>query len=62
MSYTVDVTPENDRVALDILTWAKEHCPSYITNTGILNKNDDSVYTFYFAEERDSLTFMLRWL
>ncbi len=62
MSYTVDVIPESDIIALDILTWAKANCPSYISNTGILNKNDQSVYTFYFADERDSLTFMLKWL
>jgi hypothetical protein len=62
MSYPVEVTTLDDKIALNMLTWAKDHCPSYITNVGILTKNDDTVYTFYFAEERDSLAFILRWL
>lgn len=52
------------------LDWAKEHCPSYITNEagparmksvpgGWVNANPNIVY--YFSDEKDALMFALRW-
>lgn len=47
------------------LDWAKEHCPSYITN--VQNKTNVSflnrVYEidYIFGEERDAVVFALRW-
>jgi hypothetical protein len=53
------------------LEWAKEHCPSYITNevenTTRLKQvsggwvNDSSI-VYYFGDEQDALMFSLRWL
>ena len=47
------------------LTWAKENCPSYITN----DMHQDGYYTYdntkidyFFADEKDALMFILRWL
>ena len=53
------------------LAWAKENCPSYITNkvsnTTRLKRvassgwvNDSSI-VYYFSDERDVTFFMLRW-
>lgn len=53
------------------LAWAKEHCPSYITNKadharmkpvpgGWVNTSPDIVY--YFGNEKDVVMFTLRWL
>jgi hypothetical protein len=52
------------------LSWAKEHCPSYITNkvsnTTKLKKvsggwvNDSSI-VYYFDDEQDVMMFTLRW-
>ena len=46
------------------LDWAKEHCPSYITN----DMHQDGYYSYdstkvdyFFADEKDALMFMLRW-
>jgi hypothetical protein len=47
--------------ALVALKWAREHCPSYVTNTGYDNHEGQLVYSFYFYDEKDSLHFMLRW-
>ena len=43
------------------LDWAKEKCPSYITNDAV-QKNGDYYYRFYFSQERDLTAFILRWL
>lgn len=41
---------------LEMLDWAKKHCPSYITND--VEKTD---ICFYFSDEKDYLMFTLRW-
>ena len=60
--------------AADALDWAKEHCPSYITNDGLSmyiapgsNKKEmlkspwEVKYNFYFSDESEALMFQLRW-
>ena len=47
------------------LVWAKEHCPSYITND--LHKNEYEQYDlekidYFFSEEKDVIWFKLKWL
>jgi len=46
------------------LKWAKEYCPSYITNTaspvGFGDKLQYVVH-YYFSNERDVVAFSLRW-
>jgi hypothetical protein len=51
------------------LAWAKEHCPSYITNEAGPAKiksvpggwvNDSSI-VYYFGNEQDALIFTLKW-
>ena len=53
------------------LAWAKEHCPSYITNevenTTRLKRvsssgwvNDSSI-VYHFSDEKDAFMFKLRW-
>ena len=53
------------------LTWAKEHCPSYITNKASNTTRlkpvaggwvNDSSIVYYFGNERDATIFALRWL
>ena len=62
MSYTVTlscdpVEPRNN--------WAKENCPSYITN--VLGYTDAMYWIselsvkYYFGEEKDAVMFILRW-
>jgi hypothetical protein len=61
MSYTVTlscdpVEPRNN--------WAREHCPSYITN--VLDLGLDGIpvapsIKYYFGEEKDAVMFTLRW-
>lgn len=43
------------------LQWAKKHCPSYITNDGVI-KDGVYHYRFYFGRERDQVMFALKWL
>ena len=46
-------------------TWAKKHCPSYLSATAHLCKienEDQSKVEYHFAEERDLTMFLLRWL
>jgi hypothetical protein len=46
------------------LQWAKENCPSYITNTAeVVGPVGDSKYVvhYYFSNERDVVVFSLRW-
>jgi hypothetical protein len=48
-------------IALD---WAKEHCPSYITNDVHMdgyNTYDNSKIDYHFSDEKDALMFLLRW-
>lgn len=46
------------------LTWAKENCPSYISND--LHHDGYTTYDhtkidYQFGDEKDALIFMLRW-
>lgn len=46
------------------LEWAKENCPSYITNDIHMdnyNSYDTSKIDYFFAEEEDAFKFALRW-
>ena len=46
------------------LRWAKEYCPSYITNAaeGTGMHGDDSYkIVYYFGSEKDAMTFALKW-
>jgi len=63
MSYTVTlscdpVEPRNN--------WAREHCPSYITNVLDYVGADGKAHAklsvkYYFGEEKDAVMFTLRW-
>lgn len=46
------------------LEWAKEHCPSYITNDIHMagyNDHDLSKIDYHFSDEKDATAFLLRW-
>lgn len=51
------------------LKWAKDNCPSYITNTAELLSNSGNAGTplkiysihYYFGDERDAVAFALKW-
>ena len=46
------------------LAWAKEHCPSYITNNftkARYNGNLTGEIDYFFSEEADAVFFALRW-
>lgn len=50
------------------LDWAKEHCPSYITNDvhvsgykGGYETYDNTKIDYFFGDERDAAFFALRW-
>jgi hypothetical protein len=52
------------------LVWAKEHCPSYITNKASNTTRlklvaggwvNDSSIVYYFGNEQDALIFTLKW-
>jgi len=48
----------------EALTWAKEHCPSYITNDTHMdgyNTYDDTKIGYHFSDEKDAIMFILRW-
>ena len=42
----------------EALTWALKHCSSYITNLA----TESGEVCYYFANERDALSFALRWV
>ncbi len=44
----------------EALDWAKEHCPSYITNLA-KERDGDWFYEFIFGDRKDCVWFMLRW-
>lgn len=47
------------------LAWAKEHCPSYITNNGqkiAPYMYDYNNIDYFFSNERDAALFSLRWI
>lgn len=43
------------------MIWAKQNCPSYITNDAV-QKSGVFYYRFYFGNEKDRAWFALRWL
>ena len=46
------------------LDWAKEHCPSYITNDVHMcgyNSYDVNRIDYFFGDDRDALIFTLKW-
>lgn len=46
------------------LDWAKENCPSYITNDlhcDGYNTYDHTRVDYFFAAEKDAMMFILRW-
>jgi hypothetical protein len=46
------------------LDWAKENCPSYITNDVHMdgyNTYDINKVDYHFSDEKDALLFALRW-
>jgi hypothetical protein len=47
------------------LDWAKEHCPSYITNDVHMdgyNSYDTNKVDYFFGDKYDALMFKLRWI
>jgi hypothetical protein len=49
---------------MEALDWAKEHCPSYITND--LHQDGYNTYgydkiDYHFSDEKDAVMFALRW-
>lgn len=63
MSFEVEIFIEDDHDGLEILRWAKEYCPSYITNCGTYGEYDTAIrYQFYFGSDKDALAFTLKWL
>lgn len=42
------------------LEWAKQNCPSYITNDAV-QLYGEYYYRFYFGREQDRTWFALRW-
>ena len=47
------------------LTWAKENCPSYITNDlhcDGYNTYDQTRVDYFFGDEKDAVLFILRWV
>jgi hypothetical protein len=55
MTVTIPLYPF--RKALD---WAKENCPSYITNDLHQDGYNDKI-DYHFSDEKDALIFALRW-
>lgn len=46
------------------IDWAKEHCPSYISNDIHMdgyNTFDNSKIDYFFGDEKDAMWFKLRW-
>ena len=65
MSNWVDIpVPDHGSTNLCLLDWAKAHCPTYVTNDGVV-KEGRWYYRFYFGDseqgERDRVMFALRW-
>jgi uncharacterized protein YdgA (DUF945 family) len=59
---TVTIVKNED--ALQALYWAKENCPSYITNDMHMNgynTYDVTKLDFHFSEAEDALMFRLKW-
>jgi hypothetical protein len=54
-------------IQLEMLDWAKENCPSFITNDAVDCSDFDSspadfCWTFDFDDEQDAAFFKLRWV
>jgi hypothetical protein len=52
------------RQSMDPLAWAKENCPSYITNDVHMsgyNAFDPTKIDYFFEDNKDALIFALRW-
>ena len=46
----------------DMIVWAKDNCPSYITNTGYhVHNTREIVYIFFISEKKDLVHFLLKW-
>jgi len=47
----------------EMLKYAKETCPSYITNDAFYyhHTTGERYYRFYFGNEKDYMLFVLRW-
>lgn len=44
------------------LTWAKKHCPSYITNNSHVEPTTfQFVVVYFFSDEKDATAFTLKW-
>ena len=46
------------------LEWAKEHCPSYITNDVHMdgyNTYDQRKIDYFFSNDREAMMFLLKW-
>lgn len=56
----VPVAMSSSKPGYEPLIWAKNNCPSYITNDAI-QKNGVYYYRFFFGREQDQVMFMLRW-
>lgn len=57
----VSEAKQSDRSSFEPLRWAKQNCPSYITNDAV-QKQGEYYYRFYFSREQDQIMFALRWL
>jgi len=44
------------------LEWAKDNCPSYITNSGKRDEDGNYFIVYHFGSEQDATLFALRWL
>ena len=51
---------KDSELITEMLAWAKERCPSYITNDYLRGPNGDQ-YRLYFSEPKDYAWFILRW-
>lgn len=50
---------------MEVIAWAKQNCPSYITNDmhcDGYNTYDSTKIDYFFADEEDAIMFALRWL
>jgi hypothetical protein len=48
------------RKGLEVLTWARLNCPSYLSNGGV-RYQDGALIGFKFKDPHDATLFALRW-